>query len=59
MMQRDSGLPHENPCAQYGKPIAAPDWTEAVRAAVGVGLCVSAERSPTGERAPYESVFAP
>ena len=25
----------------------------------GVGLCVSAERSPTAERAPYESVFTP
>ena len=22
-------LPHENPCAQCGKPIAAPDWVEA------------------------------
>ena len=22
-------LPHENPCAQCGKPIAAPDWIEA------------------------------
>jgi hypothetical protein len=21
-------LPHENPCAQCGKPIAKPDWTE-------------------------------
>jgi C4-type Zn-finger protein len=21
-------LPHDNPCAQCGKPIAAPDWTE-------------------------------
>jgi hypothetical protein len=21
-------LPHENPCAQGGKPIAAPDWIE-------------------------------
>jgi hypothetical protein len=21
-------LPHENPCAQCGKPIAAPDWIE-------------------------------
>jgi hypothetical protein len=20
--------PHENPCAQCGKPIASPDWTE-------------------------------
>ena len=22
-------LPHENPCAQCGKPISAPEWTEA------------------------------
>ena len=22
-------LPHKNPCAQCGKPIAAPDWVEA------------------------------
>ena len=22
-------LPHENPCAQCGKPIAAPEWVEA------------------------------
>ena len=22
-------LPHQNPCAQCGKPIAAPDWVEA------------------------------
>ncbi|GAC1346114.1 MAG: hypothetical protein NVSMB20_21640 [Bradyrhizobium sp.] len=22
-------LPHENPCAQCSKPIAAPDWVEA------------------------------
>ena len=22
-------LPHENPCAQCGQPIAAPDWVEA------------------------------
>ena len=21
-------LPHENPCAQCGKPIAAPEWVE-------------------------------
>jgi ribosomal protein L37AE/L43A len=28
MVRHDSGLPHENPCAQCGKPIAAPDWTE-------------------------------
>jgi hypothetical protein len=28
MTRHDSGLPHENPCAQCGKPIAAPDWTE-------------------------------
>jgi hypothetical protein len=28
MARHDSGLPHENPCAQCGKPIAAPDWTE-------------------------------
>ena len=21
-------FPHDNPCAQCGKPIAAPDWTE-------------------------------
>jgi hypothetical protein len=29
MARFDSGyLPHENPCAQCGKPIAAPDWTE-------------------------------
>jgi ribosomal protein L37AE/L43A len=27
-VQHDSGLPHENPCAQCGKPIAAPVWTE-------------------------------
>jgi ribosomal protein L37AE/L43A len=23
-----SALPHENPCAQCGKPIAAPEWSE-------------------------------
>jgi hypothetical protein len=28
MARFDSGLPHENPCAQCGKPIAAPDWIE-------------------------------
>jgi ribosomal protein L37AE/L43A len=28
MVRHDSGLPHENPCAQCGKPIAAPDWIE-------------------------------
>jgi ribosomal protein L37AE/L43A len=29
MAQKDFGyLPHDNPCAQCGKPIAAPDWTE-------------------------------
>jgi hypothetical protein len=28
MVRYDSGLPHDNPCAQCGKPIAAPDWTE-------------------------------
>jgi hypothetical protein len=28
MARTDSYLPHENPCAQCGKPIAAPDWTE-------------------------------
>lgn len=29
MASRDlSYLPHENPCAQCGKPIAAPDWIE-------------------------------
>jgi C4-type Zn-finger protein len=29
MASTDSNyLPHENPCAQCGKPIAAPDWTE-------------------------------
>jgi hypothetical protein len=28
MVRHDSGLPHENPCAQCGKPIFAPDWTE-------------------------------
>ena len=30
MAKADFGyLPHENPCAQCGKPIAAPEWTEA------------------------------
>jgi ribosomal protein L37AE/L43A len=30
MARLDSGsLPHGNPCAQCGKPIAAPDWVEA------------------------------
>jgi hypothetical protein len=30
MTKPDIGyLPHENPCAQCGKPIAAPEWTEA------------------------------
>jgi hypothetical protein len=30
MARMDLGyLPHENPCAQCGKPIAAPDWIEA------------------------------
>ena len=30
MARNDLGyLPHENPCAQCGKPIAAPDWVEA------------------------------
>src|ERR1700692_3977321 len=29
MARFDSGyLPHENPCAQGGKPISAPEWTE-------------------------------
>lgn len=29
MARRDFGyLPRENPCAQCGTPIAAPDWTE-------------------------------
>ena len=29
MARMDLGyLPHENPCAQCGKPIAAPDWIE-------------------------------
>jgi ribosomal protein L37AE/L43A len=29
MARPDSGsLPHENPCAQCRKPIAAPDWIE-------------------------------
>ena len=29
MARRDFGyLPRENPCAQCGAPIAAPDWTE-------------------------------
>ena len=28
MVLHDSSLPHDNPCAQCGKPIAAPDWTE-------------------------------
>ena len=29
MARIDSGyLPRENPCAQCGKPIAAPDWIE-------------------------------
>ena len=29
MARKHSGtLPHDNPCAQCGKPIAAPDWTE-------------------------------
>jgi hypothetical protein len=28
MARTDGYLPHENPCAQCGKPIAAPDWTE-------------------------------
>jgi rubredoxin len=30
MARTDFGyLPHENPCAQCGQPIAAPDWVEA------------------------------
>jgi C4-type Zn-finger protein len=30
MARSDPGfLPHGNPCAQCGKPIAAPDWIEA------------------------------
>jgi hypothetical protein len=30
MARKDLGyLPHKNPCAQCGKPIAAPDWIEA------------------------------
>ncbi|HEY3893195.1 MAG TPA: hypothetical protein VGM00_14625 [Bradyrhizobium sp.] len=30
MARTDSGyLPRENPCAQCGKPIAAPEWIEA------------------------------
>ncbi len=30
MMGVDSGyLPRQNPCAQCGEPIAAPDWMEA------------------------------
>jgi hypothetical protein len=30
MARNDLGyLPHKNPCAQCGKPIAAPDWIEA------------------------------
>jgi hypothetical protein len=30
MAKPDFGyLPHENACAQCGKPIAAPEWTEA------------------------------
>jgi len=28
MVRDDPGLPHDNPYAQCGKPIAAPDWTE-------------------------------
>ena len=29
MARKEFGyLPHDNPCAQCGKPIAAPDWTE-------------------------------
>jgi len=29
MARTDFGyLPHENPCAQCGKPISAPDWIE-------------------------------
>jgi hypothetical protein len=28
MVRHDPGLPHENSCAQCGKPIGAPDWTE-------------------------------
>jgi ribosomal protein L37AE/L43A len=28
MVRYDSGLPLDNPCAQCGKPIAAPVWTE-------------------------------
>ena len=29
MARRDLGyMPHGNPCAQCGEPIAAPDWTE-------------------------------
>jgi hypothetical protein len=29
MARKDSGyLPHQNPCAQCGTPIAAPDWIE-------------------------------
>jgi hypothetical protein len=27
VVQYDSGLAHENPCAQCAKPIAAPEWT--------------------------------
>jgi C4-type Zn-finger protein len=30
MARLDLGyLPHENPCAQCGQPIATPDWVEA------------------------------
>ena len=30
MARIDSGyLPHKNPCAQCGRPIAAPEWIEA------------------------------
>jgi hypothetical protein len=29
MARKEFGyFPHNNPCAQCGKPIAAPDWTE-------------------------------
>jgi hypothetical protein len=28
MARADADLPQENPCAQCGKPIAAPDWIE-------------------------------
>ena len=35
MARNESGyLPHDNPCAQCGKPIAAPDWIETSAAGI-------------------------